>query len=251
MKKTIRVYFTDFGNLDRHNNFLVNLLKERYNVAIDEKNPDFLFYSCGNYDHLNYNCVKIFYTGENTCPDFNATDYAIGFDYISFEDRYFRLPLFQLYSKPLYIDENPLERKFCNFIYSNKNNSHPYRQELFNALSSYKHIDSGGKVFNNIGMKIKNKIAWQKEYKFSFACENASQNGYTTEKILDALQANTVPIYWGNPLIEEDFSKDCFINAMDFSSMNELIEHIKYIDQNDEEYLKILNAPWQPNKKIK
>ena len=95
-------------------------------------------------------------------------------------------------------------------------------------------------------MKIKNKIAWQKEYKFSFACENASQNGYTTEKILDALQANTVPIYWGNPLIEVDFSSKCFINAMDFSSNTELVEYIKYIDENDEEYLKILNAPWQP-----
>ena len=94
---------------------------------------------------------------------------------------------------------------------------------------------------------IADKFLWQQEYKFSIACENSSKPGYTTEKILEVLQANTVPIYWGNPLIEKDFSKDCFINAMNFASLDELVEYIKYIDQNDEEYLKILKSPWYPS----
>ena len=42
------------------------------------------------------NCVKIFYTQENLCPDFNYADYAIGFDNIEFEDRYLQFPIYYI-----------------------------------------------------------------------------------------------------------------------------------------------------------
>ena len=74
MKKTIRVYLTDFWGLSPHNNFLIDILKKHYDVIIDRENPDFLFYSCCDYNHLKYDCVKIFYTAENTSPDFNTAD---------------------------------------------------------------------------------------------------------------------------------------------------------------------------------
>ncbi len=250
MKKTIRIHYTHFQeSFTPHNHFFTQLLSTRYNVIFDEKKPDFLFHNCFKKRHekeiFYYNCPKIFYTGENVSPDFNMTDYALGFDLLTLGDRYFRLPLFYLYENTTFTSEKPLERKFCNFLYSNTTAADPFREELFHALSSYKQVDSGGDAFNNIGRKIDDKFLWQQEYKFSIACENSSKPGYTTEKILQALQANTVPIYWGNQLIEEDFSKDCFVNAMDFSSLTELVEYIKFLDQNDDEYLKILNAPWQ------
>ncbi len=252
MKKTIRIHYTNFWDDFNPNTFaFTEILRTRYNVILDEKNPEFLFYANPFFQNNTYqDCVKIFFTGENISPNFNMADYAIGFDFLTFADRYFRLPLFYLNKNITHKSQNPLERKFCNFIYSNSRFSDPFRGELFHALSSYRQVDSGGGLFNNIGGKIENKFLWQQEYKFSIASENSAKIGYTTEKILDALQANTVPIYWGNPLIEEDFSKDCFINAMNFSSLQELVEYIKFLDQNDEEYLKILNAPWQTNSNL-
>lgn len=39
------------------------------------------------------------YTGENQVPDFNICDYAIGFHYIYFQDRYIRFPLYHFYQQ--------------------------------------------------------------------------------------------------------------------------------------------------------
>ena len=76
--------------------------------------------------HLSYNCVKIFFTGESLVPDFNVCDYALGFDYIEFDDRYMRLPLYQTWKSfeqfPLqkqYDEEDILGRKFCSIVVSN------------------------------------------------------------------------------------------------------------------------------------
>lgn len=47
---------------------------------------------------LNYNnCEKILFTGENYVPDFHPYDYAMGFHYIDFGDRYLRFPLYVFY----------------------------------------------------------------------------------------------------------------------------------------------------------
>jgi hypothetical protein len=81
-----------------------------------------------------------FFTGECISPDFNLCDYAFGFDWIEFGDRYFRCPNYLLYescwdiSKRLCsnVDRDDLRsKKFCNFIYSNGNGVHPYRDDFF------------------------------------------------------------------------------------------------------------------------
>lgn len=102
--------------------------------------------------------IRIFSTGESISPDFNIYDYAIGFDNIKMYDRYFRYPGWaDSYNKELpkqYInktEEELLNRKFCNFIYSN-NNAPAIRNNLFKEISKYKQVDSWGKVLNNMGM---------------------------------------------------------------------------------------------------
>ena len=39
------------------------------------------------------NAVKIFYTQENLCPDFNFADYGIGFEELTYGDRYLQFPI--------------------------------------------------------------------------------------------------------------------------------------------------------------
>lgn len=243
----IKIWFEGFWkDFNREDNFISEVLQKRYDIILDKQHPDFLFYSVFNSKFLKYDCVKIFYSGENITPDFNLCDYAIGFDHISFEDRYLRYPLWLLYL-PYYCvkDENgrcvdTIERRdntkesFCSFVYSNKR-ADKVREDFFINLSKYKQVDSGGKLYNNVGGPIKNKIEFESKHKFAIAFENVSQNGYTTEKIISAFASGAVPIYWGDPAITKDFNEKAFINC-NGCTIDEMVHKVIEADQNQRRY---------------
>ena len=259
--KTIKIWFTDFyKGFEPTNNYFYSILSRLYNVQIEKNDPDFLIYSCYGYDFLNYNCIRIYYTGENIVPDFNLCDYAIGFHYLNLEDRYLRFPNFALVrdqfnnlltSKDEGLFNANAKEYFCNFIYANAS-SHPARDLFFEKLNEYKTVTSPGSHLNNIKIDIGgrfeenwmySKLDFQSKCKFSIAFENSSSKGYTTEKLMHAFISNTIPIYWGNTEIEKDFNKNAFINCHDFKNFEEVIERVKEIDQNDELYNSILSEP--------
>ena len=244
----IRLYFCDFWKSHTfENDFFVNILKNKYEIVEDSKNPDFIIYSCYGYKHRKYKCPRIFYSGENLTPDFNTCDYAIGFDRLDFGERYLRVPIYYFFDKirnkpdmPL----NPENREFCSFIYSNGVYCNSIRIKFFKLLSEYKKISSAGALLNNTGTKAKDKIEYLKNFKFTIAFENSSSKGYVTEKIYDAFLAHTVPIYWGDPDIAKEFNPEAFINISDYKTLDEAAEKIIQLDKNDELYLKMLNTPY-------
>ena len=251
-KKIIKIKFTDLPyGFTPENSVWIKLLSERYKVVLAE-DADFLIYSVFGNDHLKYNCIKIFWTGECQSPDFNLCDYAIGFDYLEYGDRYLRVPNYYL-SNPILFDQiqekvhsttDTLQEKtsFCSFVYSN-NHASPERQQFFHLLSAYKPISSGGRFLNNIGGAVSDKLSFQKSHKFAIAFENSSSPGYTTEKLPHAFAAHTVPIYWGDPLVGQHFNTDSFINCHDYTSFEEVVEKIKLLNKDDEAYLKMLQTP--------
>ena len=231
------------------NSFLYKLLEKNYAIEIDDKTPDAVIYSCFGFEHLKYNCTRIYYTGENKRPNFSRCDYAFSFDY-PVNERNFRLPLYRLYY-PQYsllfeardpdkiIAEN---REFCSFV--NSNAKAKERIDLFDQLSKYKQVASGGMVRNNVGGRVPDKVKFISDYKFNIAFENSSYPGYATEKIMEALVTNTIPIYWGDPKIGNDFNTKAFINCHEFDSMNEVIEHVKKVDQDESLYRQYLSEPF-------
>lgn len=254
---TIKIDFVDFWpGFNKTDNYFYYVLSKNYIIDISD-NPDFLFFSIFGNKNLNYLCKKIFYTGENIAPDFGNCDYALSFDYLE-DYNHYRLPLYVLYDGYYNlinkkISEDLFNRKFCNFIYSNTGAA--TRNNFFYKLSKYKKIDSGGKCFNNLGFLVDDKIKFQSEYKFSIAFENEAhritRDGYTTEKILHPMLANSIPIYWGNPLIHLDFNPKSFINYYDFKSEDEMIDYIIFLDNDEDEYKNILNESWLNNNSIK
>lgn len=257
MRNKIKIDFSDFwGGFDKTNNYFYNLLKEEFDVIISD-NPDYLFFSIFGNKHLQYKCKKIFYTGENIAPPLHYCDYSFSFDYLD-DNRNYRLPHYLLYDgyyelqRPKIIDESLANRKFCNFIVSN--GSCQERNQFYNELSKYKRVDSGGRFANNIGYAVDNKVKFQSEYKFSIAFENNAYRpqfpGYTTEKIMEPMTVNSVPIYWGNPEIKKEFNTKSFINVYDFNSITDVINYIEYLDNNDKKYLELLNQPWFNDYKI-
>lgn len=252
ISKPIKINFADFWKL-RDNphpiegNPIYNLIKPHFPLEISDT-PDFLIYSCFGRDFLKYKCVRIFYTGENVRPNFDECDYAVSFDFPQ-SDRGCRLPLYRFYKEyPLLLEpKNPdkiaaVNRKFCNFIYSNKDAE--TRTVFFHKLCAYQKVDSAGKVLNNMGFRADNKIDFMRQYKFSIAFENSRYPGYTTEKILHAMAAGTVPIYWGNPRIADDFNPKSFINCNDYKDLDAVVERVKEVDRNDDLYYRYLREPF-------
>ena len=234
--------------------FLYNKLKRHFNVELSD-DPHYLFYSVfGNentqqkYDR----CVKIWFTGENFRPDFTKCDYALSFDYLENESRHLRLPLYLHYTgaqgslvKRADFDALSALRskaRFCNFVYSNGQAA--TRIKFFKLLSEYKQVDSGGSVHNNIGYRVSNKPSFLSNYKFTISFENARYPGYTTEKIVEPMLANSVPIYWGNHRVGEEFNVRSFVNCHNYKTFEDVVDEIIRLDQDDGRYLAKMKEPW-------
>jgi len=257
MKKKIKIDFSDFwGGYDKTNNYFYNLLKEEFDVEISN-NPDYLFFSIFGNNHLNYKSKKIFYTGENIPPDLNYCDYSFSFDYLD-DVRNYRLPHYLLYDgyyelqRPKVIEQSLASRKFCNFVASNGNCQE--RNQFVQELSKYKKVDCGGRWMNNIGYVVTDKRKFQSEYKFSISFENNAYRpqhiGYTTEKIMEPMTVNSMPLYWGNPRIDLEFNNKSFVNFYDYENFNHMIEYIIELDNSDDKYIGVLNEPWFYDNKI-
>lgn len=248
--KTIKVDFCSFwSGFDKKHNTIIYILKEKYDVIIDEEKPDYLFYSSFNKDFLKYDCIKIYYTGECIVPDFNLCDYAIAFEELNFGDRYLRVPLYKMFSyRPTYETllnhtvEKSEKTDFCGFVVSNDRGS-KMRFRMFELLSKYKKVDSGGRYMNNVGGPVRDKLEFDRRHKFSICFENCSHIGYTTEKIMEAFAADTIPIYWGNPDIGKEFNTKAFVNVHEYPSLEAVVERIIEIDNHKELYDSMKREP--------
>ncbi len=233
------------------------VLCRHYDVAICD-DPDYVFFSSFGkpYEYLNYDCIRIFYTAENYAPNFNTADYAIGFNLLQAQDRYFRYPV-SLYTpyirqaseKHLHVDEAEYRQRphFCNFIYGNAKGQ-PQRAELFHRLNEYKRVESAGTMLNNQpdgwhAASIEQKLDFQRRCKFSIAVDSVQLAGFSTEKITHAFASGTVPIYLGDPLIGNEFNEKAFINGNRLGSVDEIVRKVIEIDQNDEAYFNMLREP--------
>lgn len=253
VSKVIKISFSDFWEpFDYQNNFIIDTLRFGYEVKVvrKEEDPDFLFYSCFGNNHFSYdeNIIRIYYTGENDIPNFNLCDYGISFHNIKFYNRHLRLPLYTIYpsfnfliNKEYINNRKKSKEGFCSVLISNFNNCDPIRLKFLEKLNEYKTISSGGFYKNNVGGPVKDKLDFISRYRFNIAFENSSVPGYTTEKLIDPLAMGSVPIYWGNPLVEQDINPNSYININDFKDINEAIKYIKLIDNNEDLYLKYFN----------
>jgi GT2 family glycosyltransferase len=70
--------------------------------------------------------------------------------------------------------------------------------------------------------------------------ENTMIPNYWTEKIINGYLGNTIPIYWGDPNIENIFNPLSFININKLGT-DTGIEMIKYLDNNLDAYYTMLN----------
>ena len=256
----LNVHDTDkFSGFNRENNYFTKALSANYNLTLSAlDDADVLIYSTFGNDHRSFLGKKIFYTTENVLPDFEECDFAITFCHLPSEPRHLRLPQYihyiedpALLIKGDYdVTEAILKQKngFCNFVVSNPRGTE--RNKFFRMLNRRKTVDSGGRHFNNLGRTITDKVSFINQYKFTLAFENSSSPGYTTEKLVEPMLAQSLPLYWGNPEVARDFNPRSFINISDFANFEAAIDYILEVDRNDDLYLSYIQEPWFNNNEI-
>jgi alpha(1,3/1,4) fucosyltransferase len=159
-----RIAIVDCGKPAYVANGILRILAKQYDFEITEDyGADYIFHSCMGYEVLKYSGIRIFVCGECVSPNFNISDYALTFDQIDFGDRYHWFPLIKLYetayasfARPRLPAETIMAQKrdFCAYVMSNTSNSAPERTEIFEKLSEYKTVHSGGRWRNNTGIPI-------------------------------------------------------------------------------------------------
>lgn len=262
----MKVGFVDFWpKFNKEYNFFTIVLSRKYEITVDNNDPDILFYSIFGNENVKFEKpFKVFYTGENIRP--RSSNYALGFDYIE-NPKYSRLPLWLLSTDlfesdiikvqdptPVPIDnlfestDIKIRDRFCAFIVGN--GSSRIRNRCFIVLSKYKKVDSAGSWWRNTDeLSERHDAVWPlakhnflKKYKFTICCENDTYPGYLTEKLIQAKAAGTIPIYWGDPTVNLQCNASSFI-LFDEKREDEFLATIQQIDENDELWYKIAKTP--------
>ena len=204
--KTCFVFFSSLGNL--------NLLR-----------LDTLVHPCP------HNHKRLYFNGENNhypgfAPylhnllDHKVIDLSLGFDYTD-DPRYMRFPLWILEMFPPESSEQDiksicdqlshqewdasLRNRFCALVSGNRGPNDPgaqRRTRLVESLNTIATVDCAGKLLHNTDELNErfndNKAEFLKQYKFYICPENASVEGYVTEKVFHAIGSGCIPIYWGS-----------------------------------------------------
>lgn len=254
--QTLKINFGYFWpSFNNEDNYFTRILSEKYKIEISE-NPDFYFFTHpynGKRDYLKYKCHRIFLGWENQRADWNICDYVLDSDFVSENPRHKRFPIWAAWNLQKLIEPEQRQafankKKFCCMLVSNANAKE--RIDFFHELCKYKKVDSAGRYLNNIGRSIDDKMGFIKDYKFVISFENSSYPGYTTEKLIEPMLANTIPVYWGNPVVEKDFNTNSFINISGKEDYQRAIEQIIELDKNDDQFFEMAAQPWFRNNKI-
>jgi len=254
--ETIKVNFgyfwSDFNPAD---NYFTKVLSLKYKVELSD-DPDLYFFTHaynGKRDYLNYKCHRVFLGWENVRADWNCCDYVLDSDFYTNNPRHKRWPIWAGWDTTKLIQpKNPelflQKKKFACMVVSNANAKE--RIAFFHQLSKYKQVDSGGKYLNNVGGPVADKRAFINDYKFVLSFENSTYPGYTTEKLIEPMLVNSIPIYWGNEQVAQDFNTKSFVHVNQFASYEEAIERIIELDRDEEQYLQMATEPWFTSNRV-
>lgn len=226
---------------------------------------------------FSHNRKHLYFNGENNhhpnfAPylhnllDHSSIDLSLGFDYTD-DPRYMRFPLWILEMFPPESTEKDIRRicdqlshqhleasrnRFCALVSGNRGPDDPgaiLRTAMVQQLNAIDTVDCAGKLLHNTDeLKTKfndNKAEFLKQYKFYICPENASVEGYVTEKVFHAIGSGCIPIYWGangNP--EPDvLNHDAILFWNPDGDNTGLLKQIEALQSNDKLYREFFEQP--------
>lgn len=123
------------------------------------------------------------------------------------------------------------------------------RDNFFTTVSKYlESSHSYGKCVNNQSGRVPGSYndlsKLYSNYKFVVAMEHAKKKGYLTEKIINAYEANSIPIYWGDvETAREFFNTKSYIDLSSFKNNYEASEYLLKLSKDHKRMQYILSQP--------
>ncbi|XP_069122819.1 alpha-(1,3)-fucosyltransferase 10-like isoform X2 [Argopecten irradians] len=200
-----------------------------------------------NYIYSHKAIVTLF---NHTCTFKRESDYPISTQY---------LPSLDWLSSTKYIvpvaEKNRLQKaELSPLLYVHSDCGTPSDRDTYvELLMKHMNVDSYGKCLHNKdlpphlqhpiqGMDHTDFYKLISKYKFSLAFENSLCDDYMTEKLWRPLMLGSVPIVMGSPKVKDFLpSNHSAIIVDDFKSITELVEYLKFLNENDDEYEKYLS----------
>ena len=150
--------------------------------------------------------------------------------------------------------KNVPEKGICAII---SNGEKSTRTNILDKLDKIFKIDYAGAYKNNVPKILGSynsieMLSFISQYKFVITMENTKQETYITEKIVNGVLSNVIPIYWGSDNINDYFNEKRFINIINDSDkvINNAAKDIIQIMHDETKYLEIVNSPIFKNKKL-
>ena len=164
---------------------------------------------------------------------------------------------FAAYSKnhPSFLNSKPRQKIPLNVISQRRDlafvYSHcvPFRDAFFRTVSKYlTSADSYGKCLNNQASRAPGSFndltQLYRGYKFVAAIEHTKKQGYLTEKIINAYEANSIPVYWGaSETASELFNTESYIDLSKFSSHIAAASHLQNLARDPKRLQTMLAQP--------
>jgi hypothetical protein len=152
--------------------------------------------------------------------------------------------------------KNVPKKGLCAII-SNGECTNFTRNKILDKLDKIFKIDYAGHYRNNVPLipgsfNSIELFRFISQYKFVIAIENTKQEIYITEKIINGVLSNVIPIYWGSDNITDYFNETRFINIINDSDevINNAAKNIFQIMDDENKYLEIVNSPIFKNEKL-
>jgi hypothetical protein len=248
--------------IDPHNDrYFTKFIEENIGPVKKVKHtetPDILIASCyGNINdvrNIKAKC-KLFYYGENLnrYPPYNNDkllygifDLIVGFKNTDLSKKQIRFPLWLMYYHCYKYNKND---NILTYIQNKYNENIKKQKDIFgtiiarhdrggqrtlicNELSKYGDIKAPGIYRKNtlsIGGTHNDKINYISRGTYNICPENSCYEGYFTEKIFQAFEGGTIPLYWAIDLPELEIinkNKYCFCDTNNKEELEKLIENV-------------------------
>ena len=268
---TISLSFTDFWQgHDPLNNILTNAVRYVFNCDIHITTPEradicFVTIYGNSYKKVlsKYAKKSILWLGENVRPNTLFDGFSISFDFHSYSNKNFRLPLWlseidwfgtglgvihinDVHSRLVKPSTDLFSRSQKEFCITVFNNPEGTRLDLFKILNSIQPVTGYGRPFGNWFPTYENyrdKLSKLGNYIFNLCPENSLYPGYYTEKCFHAKVAGCIPIYFADTYVKYDFNPHSFVNAYDFISNDQFREYILCLLESDSQMSSLYSQP--------
>jgi hypothetical protein len=257
----ITIAYINYWNDPHNDNYFTKFIEE--NIGPVKKvnpgdYPDILIASCtgniNNVRNIKAKC-KLFYYGENLnrYPPYNndkllydTFDLIVGFKNTDLSKKQIRFPLWLMYYHYYKYNEHDnimmyIQNKYNENIKKQKVNFGSIiarhdrggqRTKICNELSKYGDIKAPGiyrKNTQSIGNTHNDKINYISKGTYNVCPENSAYEGYFTEKIFQAFEGGTIPLYWAIDIPEYEIinkNKYCFCDINNTEALKKSIENV-------------------------